>query len=136
MPPFMSKEEREENEIAIALQKQSERETKTTAGKWALGLGAVGLLAFWLFGKKGSGGDSDPGAGGYDASAGMLDVKLSDGPNFTLANGTVLGLDAMIATAKRANVGLNVTTPGNVTQKYVNQSKVLLVRAGIKANWN
>lgn len=136
MPPFMSKEEREENEIAIALQKQSEREDKKTAGKWALGLGAVGLLALFIFGKKGNGGTGDPGAGGYDGSAGSLDVKLSDGPTFTLANGTALGLDAMIATAKQANVSLNVTTPGNVTQKYIDQSKILLVRAGIKANWN
>lgn len=119
----------------IALQKQS-IEDRHAAMKIAAGVGVVGLLAWLIFGKKGSGGGTkDGGATPYDGGSGSLSGRLGDGPSFIDGDGKSQTIEQLIASAKYNNLSVDITIPGNVKQGSVNQAKTLLARSGIKVSW-
>lgn len=126
----------EENAKAeIALQKQSDDE-KRKAIKIVAGVGIVGLLAWWIFGRKGSGGNKDASGKPYDGTSGVLVGRLANGPAFIGADGKSQTIAQLIAAAKYNNLSVEITIPGDVKQGSVDQAKTLLTRAGIKASWN
>lgn len=136
---FASHEDKENaRENLIALQKQLKIDgEKRTALKWAGGLGALGLLAWWMFGKRGDGGGKDGGSGTpYDGTSGTLSGRLATGPTFVSSvDGKSQTIAQLIAAAKYNNLSVEITVPGDVLQGSVNQAHTLLERAGIKALW-